>query len=214
MKPQVRKVIAALTLFAAVVFFQPSARCSDLHSGAVQVLPSQFPKVQSPSQLSVSNGMGREGLSSRAERGSNDTNTPNGAARSQSRSATRAQTADASGAGNRRDDGVCTHGNPELIGSHCSANSQCEWGARCVGVPARCANTGAPCVSRAECLVPGICSADTERVSRRDGQRSARNAPYSHVSPGSPGPATTGNRGPSSIPPLGAVPPEPPVRRN
>jgi hypothetical protein len=214
MKPQVRKVIAPLTLFAAVVFYQPSARCGDLHSGAVQVLPSQFPNVQSPSQLPVSNDIGREGLGSRAGRESNDTNVPGGTARNQSRSATRRRTADASGAGNRRDDGVCTHGNPQLFGSHCSANTQCDWGARCVGVPARCANTGAPCVSRAECLVPGTCSNDPERVSRRDGERSARRVPYSRVSRGSPGPASPGNLGRSSIPPPGAVSPEPPVRRN
>jgi hypothetical protein len=214
MRPQVHKVIAPLTLFAAVVFFQPSARCGDLHSGAVQVLPSQFPKVQSPSQLPVSNHISREDLGSRAGHGSNDTNEPNAAARNQSRSASRPRTAEASAAGDRRDDGVCTHGNPQLMGLHCSANSQCDWGARCVGVPARCANTGAPCMSRAECLVPGICSADTERVSRRDGQRSARSVPYSRVSRGSPPSASAGNPGRSSIPPLDAVPPEPPVRRN
>jgi hypothetical protein len=214
MKPQVHKVIAPLTLFAAVVFCQPSARCGDLHSGAVQVLPSQFPKVQSPSQLPVSNDIGREGLGSRAGRGSNNATVPNDASRNQSRSASRVRTADASGAGNRRDVGVCTHGNPQLMGSHCSANSQCDWGARCVGVPARCANTGAACVSRAECLVPGICSADTERVSRRDGERSARSVPYSRVSRGSPASASPGNPGRSSIPPVGAAPAEPPVRRN
>jgi hypothetical protein len=214
MKTQLRKVISPLTLFVAVVFFQASARCGDLHSGAVQVLPSQFQKAQPPSQLPGSNDMGRQGLDSRAGRASSNANLPNDAARSQSRSATRPQTADASGAGNRREDGVCTHGNPQLIGSHCSASSQCDWGARCVGVPARCANTGAACVSRAECLVPGICSADTERVSRRDGERSARSVPYSRVSRGSPASASPGNPGRSSIPPVGAAPAEPPVRRN
>jgi hypothetical protein len=136
MKTQLRKVISPLTLFVAVVFFKSSARCGDLHSGAVQVLPSQFQKAQPPSQLPGSNDMGRQGLDSRAGRASSNANLPNDAARSQSRSATRPQTADASGAGNRREDGVCTHGNPQLIGSHCSASSQCDWGARCVGVPA------------------------------------------------------------------------------
>lgn len=215
MRPQVRKVIASLTVFAAVVFFQPSARCADLHSGAVQVLPSQLPKVRAPSQLPVSNDLSRQGLDSRTGRGSSDTNVPKDAARNQSRSATRPQTADASGADDRRDDGVCTHGNPQLMGAHCSTSSQCDWGARCVGVPLRCANTGAPCASRAECLVPGICSADSDRVSRRDGDRTARSVPYSRVSRGSRGAASPAQlNGRSSIPPVSAMPPELPVRRN
>jgi hypothetical protein len=215
MKAHLCKIIAPLALLAAVAFFQPSARCADFHSGAVQVLPSQFPKEQTTSQVPVSNSVGREGLGSPATRGSNDTNAPNAAARDQSRSATRSRTADASGANDRRDGGVCTHGNPQLIGVHCSTSSECNWGARCVGIPARCANTGAPCVSRAECLVPGICSSNTERISRRDGQKSARSVPYTRTSQASPSSAVEGNRnGRSSIPAVIAIPPELPARRN
>ena len=215
MKPQVRKLITSLTLFAAVVFLQPNARCADLHSGAVQVVPSQLPKVRTPSQIPVSNDISRQGLESRSGRGSSDTNVPNDATHNQSRSATRTQTADASRADDRRDDGVCTHGNPQLIGAHCSTSSQCDWGARCVGVPARCANTGVPCASRAQCLVPGICSAGSERVSRRAGESSARSVPSSRVSRGSPVSASPPNlNSRSSIPPVSAMPPDLPVRRN
>ena len=209
MKPQVRKVIAPLSPFAAVVFFQPSARCAELHSGAVQVLPSQLPKVRPPSQT---NDISRQGTGLPTGRGSNGTNVSNDATRNQSRSATRPRTADASGAGDRRNDRVCTHGNPQVIGAHCCTNSQCDWGARCVGVPARCANRGAPCVSPAERLVPGICSADTDRVTRRNGERSAASVPYSRVSRGGPGSTSPANlNGRSSIPSVSTVPPELPA---
>ncbi len=66
-----------------------------------------------------------------------------------------------------RDEAVCTAGNPSLIGVGCSANWECDWGARCVGMPSTCANTGAPCISNRECIVPGICSGGLGAVSSR-----------------------------------------------
>jgi hypothetical protein len=212
MKPPARATIALLTLLAAVVFAQPNALCGDLHSGAVQVLPSQFPKTQPSSQLPVSSNVSREVPGSRATHGTNNTNGPAG---SQSRSASRPQAAGVTDAGHRREDAVCTHGNPTLIGLRCSTNSECNWGARCVGVPAKCANTGAPCVSAAGCLVPGICSADTRRVSGREGEKTARSVPASHVSRGSPVSVPRENLpSTSSISPVHATRAELPARRD
>jgi hypothetical protein len=66
-----------------------------------------------------------------------------------------------------RGEGVCTGGDPSLNGVGCSANWECDWGARCVGLPSRCANTGAPCISNGECTVPGLCSGGVGAVSSR-----------------------------------------------
>ena len=64
----------------------------------------------------------------------------------------------------RDEHGVCTAGNPHLLNVGCSESSQCEWTARCVGVPGVCRNTGTPCTSKAECVVPGVCSAGAESL--------------------------------------------------
>lgn len=66
-----------------------------------------------------------------------------------------------------RDQRVCTAGNPSLIGVGCSANWDCDWGARCTGLPSRCANTGAPCISNGECIVRGVCSGGLGAASTR-----------------------------------------------
>jgi len=215
MKRRVLKGFAVAILSVGVAFFRPSARAGNLPSGAVKVIPRVsnpvppssrpvspvLPSSRSvspvpPSSRPVSNNTPYQGRSHDTARVRNDASASRNGTHEQSRPETRQRTDGASAANDRRDDAVCTSGNPKLVGMHCSASSECNWGARCVGQPARCANTGAPCISSAQCMVPGVCSADLGSVSNRGGGTPARKVPVSHTGGGSRIPTTaSGGRG-------------------
>jgi hypothetical protein len=195
MKRRVLKVLAVAILSVGVAFFCPSARAGNLPSGAVKVIPRVSNPVP-PSSRPVSNNPPYQGRSHDTARVRNDASASRNGTHEQSRPETRQRTDGASAANERRDDAVCTSGNPKLMGVHCSASSECSWGARCVGQPARCANTGAPCVSSTQCMVPGVCSADLGSVSNRGGGTPARTVPVSHTAGSSRIPtAASGGRG-------------------
>jgi hypothetical protein len=196
MKRRVLNGLAVVILSAGVAFFHGSASAGNLPGDSVRVIPRVSNPVPSSSRP-VSNNTGYEGRTPDTARVQDHHTgaTPDGT-RDPSRLATRQRTEGASAAGDRGDDEVCTSGNPKLIGARCSANSECSWGARCVGQPARCANTGAPCLSSAQCMVPGVCSGDLKGVSNRGGSTTARTVPVSHTGGGIRIPTTaSGGRG-------------------
>jgi hypothetical protein len=171
MKRSVVNGLTVLVLSAGTALFLPSARAGSPPSDAVKVIPRVSNPVP-PSSQPVSNNIRYEGRSSGPARVHTDAN----GTRDQSRVANRS-TDNGSSSRDRRGDAVCTSGDPRLIGVRCSMSSECDWGARCVGQPPRCANTSAPCASSAECIVPGVCSAESRTLSNRGGSRPARTVP-------------------------------------
>ena len=203
MKGRVLNGFAVLILCAGVAFFRGSASAGNLSGGSVKVIPRVSNTAPSSSRP-VSNNpryengpTGYASHSADAARIQNHTSETRNATREQSRMTTRQGTESASVTGDRHNDGVCTSGNPKFIGVRCSANSECNWGARCVGQPARCANTGSPCVSNAQCMVPGVCSSGgLSSVSNRHGGTPAHAVPVSRNGVAGRIPATaSGGRG-------------------
>jgi hypothetical protein len=203
MKGRVLNSFAVLTFSAGVAFFQGNAGAGHIPGDSVKVIPRVSNTVPSSSR-SVSNNPRYESgpasyksHSADAARVQNHTSETRNATRDQSRMTTRQRTESALVTGDRHDDAVCTSGNPKLIGVRCSSNSECNWGARCVGQPARCANTGAPCVSNAQCMMPGVCSSGgLGRVSNRHGGTPARAVPVSRGGVANRTPTTvSGGRG-------------------
>jgi hypothetical protein len=194
MKRRVFSGLAATILSAGIVFLQPTARAGHLPSDSVRVIPRASNPLPSSPRPSSNNPRYQAGPDSARVR--SDASATRHETREQSRVGTGQRTDRASAANDRRDDAVCTNGNPKLIGIHCSGNSECDWGARCAGQPARCANTGAPCVSSAQCLVPGVCSSDLRGVSNRRIDTPAHPVPVSHNGSGTRiPPAASGGRG-------------------
>jgi hypothetical protein len=195
MKRRVLKGLAVVILSAGLAFFHGSASAGNLPGESVRVIPRVSNPVPSSSRP-VSNNTGYKDRTPDTARMQNHTSATRNGTRDQSSMPTRQRTEGASTAGDRGDDAVCTSGNPKLIGARCSANSECNWGARCVGQPARCANTGAPCISSAQCMVPGVCSGDLKDVSNRGGRTAARTVAGSHNGAGARIPTTaSGVRG-------------------
>src|SRR5262245_39618040 len=185
MKCRVLNGFGVLILSAGVALFHASASAGHLPGEPVKVIPRVSNPVPSSSRPVPSNTRYGSRTTDPARTQNHTSETRNGT-RDQSRQTTRQRTDDPAHAQNRtsetrngtRDqsrqttrqrtenastserhgDAVCTSGNPKLIGVRCSANSECNWGARCVGLPTRCANTGAPCLSSEQCMVPGVCS--------------------------------------------------------
>lgn len=196
MNRRVLNGFAVLILSAGVAFFQGSANAGHLPGASVQVIP----RVSKPAPYSSRPGSNTTRYESRAAdtaREQNHTSQTRHGTHDQSRPRPQQRAEDASATGDRHEDAVCTSGNPKLIGVRCSENSQCSWGARCVGQPARCANTGAPCLSNTQCMVPGVCSSGgLSSVSNRRGGTSARPVPGSHGGVASRIPTTaSGGRG-------------------
>jgi len=190
----------AVLILAAAGFFQGHANAGNLPGDSVKVIPRVSNPVPPPSRP-ASNPTRYEGRSTDEGRVQSHTSeTRNG---TDSGLTTRQRTEGASGAGDRHEDGVCTSGNPKLLGVHCSASSQCSWGARCVGQPARCANTGTPCVSSAQCMVQGVCSSGgLSSVSNHRGGTSARPVPVSRDRVANRTPTTvSGGRGVNPVVP-------------
>jgi hypothetical protein len=186
---------AVLIFSAGVGFFQGSASAGNLPGDSVKVIPRISNTVPSSSR-SVPNNTRYESRSTDAARVQNHTSETRNGTRDQSRMTRRQRTESASGTGDRRNDAVCTSGNPKLIGVRCSANSECSWGARCVGQPARCANTGSPCLSSAQCMVPGVCSSGgLSSVSNRREGTPARSVPVSRNGVASRIPTRSSGRG-------------------
>jgi hypothetical protein len=186
MKRRVPNGFAVLILFTGVAFFEGRAGAGHLPGDSVKVIPRVSNSVPSSSRPVTNNSRyesrttGYESRSTDAARVHNHTSETRNEMRDQSRMTTRQRTESASATGDRGKDAVCTSGNPKLIGLGCSANSECSWGARCVGQPARCANTGSPCLSNAQCMVPGVCSSGgLTGVSNRRGGTPARSVPVS-----------------------------------
>jgi len=178
MKRRVFKGLAVLMVSAGLGFFQGSANAGNRPGDSVKVIPRVSNPPPSYSHP-VSNNTRYESRSTDAARVRYHTSETRNATRDQSRMTTRQQSASATD--NRHDDAVCTSGNPKLFGVRCSENSECNWGARCVGQPSRCANTGTPCLSSAQCMVPGVCSSGgLSSVSNRHGGSPARPVPVSH----------------------------------
>jgi hypothetical protein len=202
MKRRVLNGFAVLMLSAGVAFFQGRASAGNLPGHSVKVIPRVSNPIP-PSSRPVSNNTryvspttGHESRSTDAARVQNHTSETRNETRDQSRMTTRQRTESASATGERGNDAVCTNGNPKLIGVRCSANSECSWGARCVGQPARCANTGSPCLSNAQCMVPGVCSSGgVSSVSNRRGGTPARSVPVSRDGIASRIPTTASGRG-------------------
>jgi hypothetical protein len=167
--------LALVTLSAGVLFLSSNAVAGNLPGDSVKVLPRVSNPISAPSRP-VSSDIRSESHRPGRVSAPNDAN----AGRDQSQRTTRRRADDTSEARNQRDDEVCTEGDPKLIGLHCSKSSQCDWGARCAGLPARCANTGAPCASSIECTVAGVCSAGSRRVSNRGEHMPARTPPAPH----------------------------------
>jgi hypothetical protein len=179
MKRRVPNGLAVLIFSAGLGFFQGSASAGNLPGESVKVIP-RVSNSRPSSSRPVSNNTRYESRSTDAARVRNQTSETRNGTHDQSRMTTRQQSGSASTTGNRHDDAVCTSGNPKLIGVRCSASSECNWGARCVGQPARCANTGTPCLSSAQCMVPGVCSSGgVSSVSNHRGGTSARPVPVS-----------------------------------
>ena len=203
MKRRVLNAFAVLIISAGVAFLLGRANAGNLPGDSVRVIPRVSNTVPTSSRP-VSNNTpylgpttGYESRSTDAARVQNHTSEPRSETRDQSRVTTRQRTESASATGDRRNDDVCTSGNPKLIGVRCSASSECSWGARCVGQPARCANTGSPCLSSAQCMVPGVCSSGgVSSVSNRHGGTPARSVPVSRDGVASRIPTTaSGGRG-------------------
>jgi len=186
MRHPVLNGFAVMILSAGVAFFQGSASAGHLPGESVQVIP-RVSNTPPSSSRPVSNNTryqgrttGYESRTTDAGRVQTHTGETRNGTRDQSRMTTQQRTESASTTGDRHNDAVCTSGNPKLIGMRCSANSECNWGARCVGQPARCANTGSPCLSSAQCMVPGVCSSGGPGiVSNRRGATPARSVPGS-----------------------------------
>jgi hypothetical protein len=196
MKRRAFNGFAVLILSAGVAFFHGSASAGHLPGDSVKVIP-RVPNTVPSSSRPVSNNTRYESRSTDAARVQNHTSETRNGTRDQSRMTTRQRTESASATGDQRNDAVCTSGNPKLIGVRCSANSECNWGARCVGQPARCANTGSPCLSSAQCMVPGVCSSGgLSGVSNRRGGTPTRSVPVSRNGVASRIPTTaSGGRG-------------------
>jgi hypothetical protein len=179
MKRRVLNGFAVLILSAGVAFFQGRASAGNLPGDSVKVIPRVSNPMPSSSRPVSSDtryeSPTTESRSTDAARLRNHTSETRNETRDQ-----RQRTESASATGDRGNDAVCRSGNPKLIGVRCSANSECSWGARCVGQPARCANTGSPCLSSAQCMVPGVCSSGgLSSVSNRHGGTPARSVPVS-----------------------------------
>jgi hypothetical protein len=190
MKRRVLTGLVVLILSAGVGFSQGGASAGSLPGDSVKVIPRVSNTLPSSSRP-VSNNSRYESRSTDAARVRNPTSETRSGTHNQSRMTTREHTGSASATGDRHDDAVCTSGNPKLIGVRCSANSECDWGARCVGQPSRCANTGTPCLSGAQCMVPGVCSSGgLGRASNRRGGTPAGSVPVSRDHVASRIPAT------------------------
>jgi len=188
MKRRVLNGFAVLILSAGVAFFQGSASAGHLPGDSVQVIPRVSNPVPSSSRPVSPNPRYGNGPTGYRSHGADPARVQNHASETrngthdQSRMTPREQTRSGSATDDRPDDGVCTSGNPKLIGVRCSASSECSWGARCVGQPARCANTGTPCLSSAQCMVPGVCSSgDLSGVSNRRGGTPAHSGSRDHA---------------------------------
>jgi hypothetical protein len=188
MKRRVLESLAVVTLSVGVACFRGSAYAGNLPTGSVKVIPRVSNPVPS-SPRPVSSNTRYEGRTPDTAHVQNHTSATRNGTRDESRLTTRQGTERASAVDDRRNDAVCTSGNPKLIGVRCSTNSECNWGARCVGQPARCANTGTPCLSSAQCMLPGVCSGDLRSLSNRGGT-TARAVPGSHHAAGSRIPTT------------------------
>jgi hypothetical protein len=199
MKRRALNGFAVLILSSGVAFFLGRASAGNLPGDSVKVIPRVSNTMPSSSRPASNNTRyespptGYESRSTDAARVQNHTSETRNETRDQSRMTTRQRTESASATGDRGNDAVCRSGNPKLIGVRCSANSQCNWGARCVGQPARCANTGSPCLSNAQCMVPGVCSSGgSSSVSNRRGGTPTRSVPVSHDRVASRIPTTAG----------------------
>jgi hypothetical protein len=177
MQHRVLNACAVVILFVGAASFHGSADAGNLPDDSVKVIPRVLNPVPSSARPATNNTF-YEQRNPGTARGQSRTSASGNRSHDQSRLATQQRTDGASAVGDRRDSAVCASGNPKLIGVRCSTNSECNWGARCVGQPTRCANTGAPCTSNAQCMVQGVCSRDLRSVSNRSG--STRTAPGSH----------------------------------